>query len=130
MLKLHKLAELLLIKEHHSTVNEVDVVCQLAWHFIVHLHVLANQFVDLFVNTCKPQIEGSNEDFHSYGKGLKCISSANCIHTLSSSKCPQRCFLTVKGIWYIGTSFSVTFAERNNRHEQTLTERYKVLVKN
>ncbi|KAI9579705.1 protein FAM114A2 [Glossina fuscipes] len=66
MLKLHKIAELLLIKDHHSTVNEVDAVCQLARHFIIHLHVLANQFVDLFVNTCKPQVEDSDEDFHSY----------------------------------------------------------------
>uniref|UniRef100_A0A1A9W9D1 Protein FAM114A2 n=1 Tax=Glossina brevipalpis TaxID=37001 RepID=A0A1A9W9D1_9MUSC len=65
MAKLHKIAELLLIKEQHSTVNEVDAISQLSRHFIVHLHVLANQFVDLFVNS-KAEVEDCDEDSHSY----------------------------------------------------------------
>ncbi|XP_023300901.2 protein FAM114A2 [Lucilia cuprina] len=44
MLKLHKIAELLLVKEHHSTANEVDGIVQLCKQFIMHLQSLANRF--------------------------------------------------------------------------------------
>lgn len=44
MLKLHKIAELLLVKEHHSTANEVDGIVQLCKHFNMHLQTVANRF--------------------------------------------------------------------------------------
>lgn len=44
MLKLHKIAELLLIKEHHSTANEVDGIVQLCKQFNIHLQAVANRF--------------------------------------------------------------------------------------
>ncbi|XP_037818970.1 protein FAM114A2 [Lucilia sericata] len=44
MLKLHKIAELLLVKEHHSTANEVDGIVQLCKQFVMHLQTLANRF--------------------------------------------------------------------------------------
>ncbi|XP_013107637.2 protein FAM114A2 [Stomoxys calcitrans] len=44
ILKLHKIAELLLIKDHHSTANEVDGIVQLCKQFIMHLQVVANRF--------------------------------------------------------------------------------------
>lgn len=44
MLKLHKIAELLLVKEHHSTANEVDGIVQLCTQFNMHLQTVANRF--------------------------------------------------------------------------------------
>lgn len=44
MLKLHKIAELLLVKEHHSTANEVDGIVQLCTQFNLHLQTVANRF--------------------------------------------------------------------------------------
>lgn len=44
ILKLHKIAELLLIQDHHSTANEVDGVVQLCKLFNIHLQVVANRF--------------------------------------------------------------------------------------
>ncbi|KAM7363205.1 protein FAM114A2 [Cochliomyia hominivorax] len=44
MLKLHKIAELLLVKEHHSTANEVDGIVQLCKQFNMHLQAVANRF--------------------------------------------------------------------------------------
>nr|XP_014103348.2 protein FAM114A2 [Bactrocera oleae] len=42
--KLHKIAELLLVKEHHSTANEVDCIVQLCKQFTTHLNGLTNRF--------------------------------------------------------------------------------------
>ncbi|XP_018803331.1 PREDICTED: protein FAM114A2 [Bactrocera latifrons] len=42
--KLHKIAELLLVKEHHSTANEVDCIVQLCKQFTMHLNGLTNRF--------------------------------------------------------------------------------------
>ncbi|XP_073836622.1 protein FAM114A2 [Musca autumnalis] len=47
ILKLHKIAELLLIQDHHSTANEVDGVVQLCKQFCMHLQVVANRFASL-----------------------------------------------------------------------------------
>ncbi|XP_054743766.1 protein FAM114A2 [Anastrepha obliqua] len=44
MNKLHKIAELLLVKEHHSTANEVDCIVQLCKQFNIHLNGLTNRF--------------------------------------------------------------------------------------
>lgn len=44
MNKLHKIAELLLVKEHHSTANEVDAIVQLCKEFGEHLHGLTNRY--------------------------------------------------------------------------------------
>lgn len=48
MLKLHKIAELLLVKEHHSTANEVDGIVQLCKQFNMHLQTVANRFAAQF----------------------------------------------------------------------------------
>lgn len=45
--KLHKIAELLLVKEHHSTANEVDSIVQLCKHFSAHLNGLTNRFASI-----------------------------------------------------------------------------------
>lgn len=42
--KMHKIAELLLIIEHHSTANEADSLVQLTQAFCRHLHGVANKF--------------------------------------------------------------------------------------
>ncbi|KAL5284773.1 FAM114A2 family protein [Megaselia abdita] len=42
--KMHKIAELLLIIEHHSTANEADSLVQLTQVFCLHLHGVANKF--------------------------------------------------------------------------------------
>ncbi|XP_017473535.1 PREDICTED: protein FAM114A2 isoform X1 [Rhagoletis zephyria] len=44
MCKLHKIAELLLVKDHHSTANEVDCIVQLCKQFNAHLNGLTNRF--------------------------------------------------------------------------------------
>lgn len=44
MLKLHKIAELLLVKAQHSTANEVDGIVQLCKQFNMHLQTVANRF--------------------------------------------------------------------------------------
>ncbi|XP_075146040.1 protein FAM114A2 [Haematobia irritans] len=50
ILKLHKIAELLLIKDHHSTANEVDAIVQLCKQFNIHLQVVANRFAGHLTN--------------------------------------------------------------------------------
>ncbi|XP_061389223.1 protein FAM114A2-like [Musca vetustissima] len=55
ILKLHKIAELLLIQEHHSTANEVDGVVQLCRQFNIHLQVVANRFASHLSNRESPQ---------------------------------------------------------------------------
>lgn len=42
--KMHKIAELLIIKEHHSTANEADSLVQMTTIFCYHLHGIANKF--------------------------------------------------------------------------------------
>ncbi|XP_004535596.1 protein FAM114A2 [Ceratitis capitata] len=42
--KLHKIGELLLVKDHHSTANEVDSIVQLCKQFNTHLNGLTNRF--------------------------------------------------------------------------------------
>ncbi|XP_068156175.1 protein FAM114A2 [Drosophila tropicalis] len=44
MLKLHKIAELLLVKPHHSTANEVDGIVNLCKQFNGHLQGLAHRY--------------------------------------------------------------------------------------
>jgi len=44
MCKLHKTAELLLVKPHHSTANEVDGIVQLCKQFNIHLQGLTQRY--------------------------------------------------------------------------------------
>ena len=48
MNKLHKIAELLLVKEHHSTASEVDAIVQLCKLFSEHIHGLTNRYAAIF----------------------------------------------------------------------------------
>lgn len=44
MCKLHKIAELMLVKPHHSTANEVDGIVHLCKQFNAHLQGLTQRF--------------------------------------------------------------------------------------
>lgn len=41
---MHKIAELILIQDHHSTANEADSLVQLTHIFCLHLRSIANLF--------------------------------------------------------------------------------------
>lgn len=47
MCKLHKIAELMLVKSHHSTANEVDGIVHLCKQFNGHLQGLSQRYAAL-----------------------------------------------------------------------------------
>ncbi|XP_067616170.1 protein FAM114A2 isoform X2 [Eurosta solidaginis] len=59
--KLHKIAELFLVKDHHSTANEVDCIVQLCKQFIAHLNGLTNRFATA-LTSIKMDAQNATED--------------------------------------------------------------------
>ncbi|XP_017119246.1 protein FAM114A2 [Drosophila elegans] len=55
MCKLHKIAELLLVKPHHSTANEVDGVVNLCQQFNRHLQGLSHRFAAVLSSKPEPE---------------------------------------------------------------------------
>ncbi|KAH8389382.1 hypothetical protein KR200_002328 [Drosophila serrata] len=55
MCKLHKIAELLLVKPHHSTANEVDGVVNLCKQFNGHLQGLSHRFAAILSSKPEPE---------------------------------------------------------------------------
>lgn len=70
ILKLHKIAELLLIKDHHSTANEVDGIVQLCKQFNMHLQVVANRFASC-LNSHPQQDEAKSHINSIFGEVLQ-----------------------------------------------------------
>ncbi|XP_062127282.1 protein FAM114A2 [Drosophila sulfurigaster albostrigata] len=81
MCKLHKIAELLLVKQHHSTANEVDGIVQLSKQFNAHLQGLTQRYAALLSSKksadqeeeCKKQV---NTLFAEMLSGVKYIEQA------------------------------------------------------
>jgi len=55
MCKLHKIAELLLVKPHHSTANEVDGVVNLCQQFNGHIQGLSHRFAAVLSDKPEPE---------------------------------------------------------------------------
>uniref|UniRef100_A0A6P4DYN3 Protein FAM114A2 n=1 Tax=Drosophila rhopaloa TaxID=1041015 RepID=A0A6P4DYN3_DRORH len=55
MCKLHKIAELLLVKSHHSTANEVDGVVNICQQFNGHLQGLSHRFAAVLSSKPEPE---------------------------------------------------------------------------
>lgn len=74
--KYHKLAELLLIKDHHSTVNESDCLLQLTNAFCWHLSGIATLYSDKLTNTSTndPEIQTNNLITNIFLEGSKSTS--------------------------------------------------------
>lgn len=74
--KYHKLAELLLIKDHHSTVNESDCLLQLTNTFCWHLSGIATLYSDKLTNitTNDPEIQANNLITNIFLEGSKSTS--------------------------------------------------------
>ncbi|XP_031631357.1 protein FAM114A2 [Contarinia nasturtii] len=74
--KYHKLAELLLIKDHHSTVNESDCLLQLTNTFCWHLGGIATLYSDKLTNitTSDPEIQTNNLITNIFLEGSKSTS--------------------------------------------------------
>ncbi|XP_055312220.1 protein FAM114A2 [Sitodiplosis mosellana] len=74
--KYHKLAELLLIKDHHSTVNESDCLLQLTNTFCWHLSGIATLYSDKLTNITPsdPEIQSNSLITNIFLEGSKSTS--------------------------------------------------------
>lgn len=61
MCKLHKIAELLLVKPHHSTANEVDGIVQLCKQFNGHLQGLTQRYAAILSSKSKAEDADTEE---------------------------------------------------------------------
>ncbi|XP_017847584.1 protein NOXP20 [Drosophila busckii] len=62
MCKLHKIAELLLVKPHHSTANEVDSIVQLCKQFNGHLQGLTQRYANILSGKTAAEDATEQED--------------------------------------------------------------------
>ncbi|KAL7728046.1 hypothetical protein ACLKA6_017896 [Drosophila palustris] len=62
MCKLHKIAELLLVKPHHSTANEVDGIVQLCKQFNGHLQGLTQRYAAILSSKSSDEDAAQQEE--------------------------------------------------------------------
>lgn len=62
MCKLHKIAELVLVKPHHSTANEVDSIVQLCKQFNGHLQGLTHRYAAILSSKAKAEDVDQQEE--------------------------------------------------------------------